>query len=210
MRRCLRRERGGCRPESERRRQAAELYDKAIADLTESIRLNCGNADAFYNRALAHVGKHDRDKAIRDWTEVLRLNPKHVAAYTSRALASLDANKLEDALADCNKAIELAPNTGQPFWIRRPHSPKPGTDGGRRDGLRPGEKTGIQPARIDQEQRRRMQRATSTGARAASLDSIEPEKSRRRVSRTSIQLFRDSAVEDDDVGLEVEAPSDPR
>ena len=52
-------------------------YDKAIADLTEAIRLSPENpgprAHFLVSRALAYEEKGDYDKAIADDTEAIRL-----------------------------------------------------------------------------------------------------------------------------------------
>ena len=62
-------------------------YDKAIADLTEAIRLSPKSAQAYYNRGVSywHKGKHGR--AIADFNEAIRLNPKLAVAYYGRGCA---------------------------------------------------------------------------------------------------------------------------
>ena len=51
-------------------------HDKAIADLTESIRLDPKNAKAYYNRGLAYENKNEHDNAVADFTEAIRLDRK--------------------------------------------------------------------------------------------------------------------------------------
>ena len=50
--------------------------DRAIADLTEAIRLDPKYANAYDNRGLAYRDKGDMDRAIADLTEAIRLDPK--------------------------------------------------------------------------------------------------------------------------------------
>jgi len=56
-------------------------HDKAIADLTEAIRLDPDDAVAYSNRGFAYSNKGEYDKAIADLTEAIRLNPENAADY---------------------------------------------------------------------------------------------------------------------------------
>ena len=56
----------------------------AIMDISEAIRLDPKNADAFYSRGLVLHRKNEFDKAIADFTEVIRLDPKNVDAISAR------------------------------------------------------------------------------------------------------------------------------
>ena len=55
--------------------------DKAIADMTEVIRLNPESGVAHDRRADMYSRKNETDKAIADMTEVIRLNPDSREAY---------------------------------------------------------------------------------------------------------------------------------
>ena len=52
-------------------------FDKAIADYTESIRLNPQRAETYWGRGHAYAEKGEFDKAIADFTESIRLDPRH-------------------------------------------------------------------------------------------------------------------------------------
>ena len=58
--------------------------EKAIADLTESIRFNPNDATAYGARGSLMEMKKDYDGVIKDFTEVIRLEPTALA-YCSRA-----------------------------------------------------------------------------------------------------------------------------
>jgi tetratricopeptide (TPR) repeat protein len=102
-------------------------YDRAIADFTEAIRLNFGDAAAYNNRGVARArkGEHDLllncgavsgwhrlvrtvedevqgeyDRAIADYTEAIRLNPGDAAAYNNRGIAWLGKNQFKRACQD--------------------------------------------------------------------------------------------------------------
>jgi hypothetical protein len=62
--------------------QAFERGDfaRAIADVTEAIKLDPANAAFFAFRGWVHYRSGDEDNAIADWETALRLNPNHSAA----------------------------------------------------------------------------------------------------------------------------------
>ena len=63
------------------------MYDKAIADYGEAIRLEPKFAWASNNRGLAWSAKGVYDKAIADYGEAIRLEPKFAWASNNRGLA---------------------------------------------------------------------------------------------------------------------------
>ena len=89
--------------------------DKAIADYTESIRLDPKNAGYRTLRARAWIEKGDYDKAIADYTEAIRLNPRHFLAFNARGLAWSEKGDYGKAIADYNMVIKLNPRTAKPY-----------------------------------------------------------------------------------------------
>jgi tetratricopeptide (TPR) repeat protein len=51
-------------------------FDKAIADFTQSIRVNPSYLDPYVNRCLSYRGSGDFEKAAADANSALRLDPK--------------------------------------------------------------------------------------------------------------------------------------
>ena len=86
-------------------------FDSAIADLSESIRLNAGaaNARAFANRGLAYsqIGKYDL--AIDDYNTSLRLDPNDAISLKGRGMANEDAGNYDQAIADFTESLRLMP-----------------------------------------------------------------------------------------------------
>src|SRR5215467_6629693 len=76
--------------------------DRAIADYTQSIRLNPGDARAFYSRGNAHSNKAQHDRAIADFSQALTLNPEYASALNSRCYEQAIVGDTAKALADCN------------------------------------------------------------------------------------------------------------
>jgi tetratricopeptide (TPR) repeat protein len=98
-----------------------EDYEKAIADFTESIRLNPNRAgiDGTYRaRGYAYIDKGDRDKAIADFTESIRLNPSDTATYNARGVIYAHKGEYDKAIADFTEAIRVDPNYAQGYKNR--------------------------------------------------------------------------------------------
>src|SRR5215475_2239942 len=88
----------------------AENYDRAIADLTEGMRLAPKKLPEAYNiRGSAWKIKGQLDKAIADFTEAIRINPKYASAYESRGGARADKEDYDRAIADFTEAIRINP-----------------------------------------------------------------------------------------------------
>jgi tetratricopeptide (TPR) repeat protein len=92
--------------------------DGAIADYTEAIRLDPGNALAFNNRGSARNQKGDLDGAIADCNEALRLDPQLALALINRGTARMYKGDLDGAIADCNEAIRLDPKNALAYGNR--------------------------------------------------------------------------------------------
>ena len=87
-----------------------ELYEDAIKQFTESLRLNPKQAGCLINRALCHYHlDHYRD-AMADYDQALELEPKNFVGHYNRGL--LRANVGEDNLAieDFNFILSIDPD----------------------------------------------------------------------------------------------------
>jgi tetratricopeptide (TPR) repeat protein len=84
-------------------------FDRAIADYTESIKLDPKQARTFSNRGWAYIEKRQYDPAITDLDEAVRLDPKLAAARSNRGWALVAKRDYDRALADLNEAIRLDP-----------------------------------------------------------------------------------------------------
>ncbi|MFY9687242.1 MAG: tetratricopeptide repeat protein, partial [Pseudolabrys sp.] len=94
-------------------------YDRAIATLSEAMRLNPNDQGlATFKRGIAYGSKGDYDRAIVDFSEAVRLDPKSVLAFRNRGLAYDKKGEYDRAIADFSEAIRLDPKYALAFYSR--------------------------------------------------------------------------------------------
>ena len=81
-------------------------YDTAIAEFTESIRLDREASGAYQNRGLAYHHKKEYATAGADYTEAMRLDPNDSDAHSNLAWLLATCPKAE--FRDGKRAVELA------------------------------------------------------------------------------------------------------
>lgn len=94
------------------------LWDQAIADFNEAIRLNPGFAAAFTNRGNAYYFKGQFDRAIEDYDEAIRLAPGLAEAFSNRGNVYRKKGYFDRAIEDYEKALSLNPDNAQVFADR--------------------------------------------------------------------------------------------
>jgi len=92
--------------------------DRAIADLSEAVRLNPQLAAAFNERGYAFGQKHDMARAIADYTEAIRLNPQFAIAYNNRGNAYDDKGDPGHAIADYTEALRIDASYSSAYYNR--------------------------------------------------------------------------------------------
>ncbi len=90
--------------------QALGNFDRAIADYSESIRLDAKNFYARVNRGWAFNEKRDYEHALADLNEAIRLNPEYTPSYNQRGNAHRGLGDLDQAIADFSEAIRRNPS----------------------------------------------------------------------------------------------------
>jgi tetratricopeptide (TPR) repeat protein len=97
----------------------AKNFDRAIADLTEGLRLAPKKLpEAYKIRGSAWKIKGEFDKAIADFNEAIHINPKYASAYDSRGSAWAEKGDYDLAIADFNEAIRYDPQHGRAYLRR--------------------------------------------------------------------------------------------
>lgn len=88
---------------------AHKQYDKAIADFSESLRLQPQNAGALNNRGQTRYLMEDYKAAVQDYTAAIAIDAKNPLVLNNRALAYLELNDLNHAMIDLQEALKLVP-----------------------------------------------------------------------------------------------------
>jgi tetratricopeptide (TPR) repeat protein len=92
--------------------------DRAVADLTEAIRLAPRNAGMYEVRGTSYYAKGDYDRAIADLTNAVRLNPKIESALWVRGSSYVAKGDNDRALDDFNEALRINPKYADAYVSR--------------------------------------------------------------------------------------------
>jgi tetratricopeptide (TPR) repeat protein len=95
--------------------------DRAVQDITESIRLAPDSPGWHNNRGLVYHNKKDPDGAIAEYTEAIRLDPTDSIAHYNRGNAFRSKKEYARALTDYQEAVRLDPRDPNPHnglaWV---------------------------------------------------------------------------------------------
>lgn len=83
------------------------LFDPALADLDEAIRINPKSSSAYNHRGLIHRKMGDNARAIEDYTVAVSLNPIYALAYSNRGHAYEALGNRKEAIRDFSRALLL-------------------------------------------------------------------------------------------------------
>lgn len=73
------------------------MFDEAIAEFNEVLKVNPGEALAYYNRGLAYQNKGQYDRAISDYNKAIEIDPGDAKVYYSKAYACERTNNKKEA-----------------------------------------------------------------------------------------------------------------
>ncbi len=86
-----------------------ELYNAALTDSNEAIKLDPEVAAFYHTRGAVKAATGDTIGAIEDFDSTLKYNLKHFKAYLDRGIAKEAIGQEDAAKADFDKAKELDP-----------------------------------------------------------------------------------------------------
>ncbi len=92
--------------------------DQAIADYSESIRLNPDFYEGYNNRGFLYLQAKKYDLALADFGQSITIKPDFVFGYANRGLVYFTAKQYQKALDDFEQAVELAPGTAANYANR--------------------------------------------------------------------------------------------
>lgn len=84
--------------------------DRALAVLSEAIRLKPEMVRAHFHRGVAHYRKVDYEEAVVDFSEAIRIAPEESWYFTWRGAAYLEQGYIDEAIADFSEAIRYGPD----------------------------------------------------------------------------------------------------
>ncbi len=94
------------------------LYDEAIRNYGEAIRLDPDYAEAFNNRGIAYSDKRLYDEALRDFSEAMRLRPGDADSSFTLGRARFYKGDFADAARDLTIAVQkYPPNEAKTYAI---------------------------------------------------------------------------------------------
>jgi tetratricopeptide (TPR) repeat protein len=137
--------------------------DLAIADCTQAIAIEPGNAFAYAQRGEAYCGKGDIKRCVADFDEAMRIDPNDTSFVFLRGMARADQGDTDGAITDLTKAIEQDPGTVAAY-VRRGRIYEAEGDKARRSRLP--ERSEDRPVRRDGETAPRSLQQISELARA--------------------------------------------
>ena len=84
-------------------------YESEVRRLTNLIKRNERNADAFFRRGWFYHMAGKYQLASEDYTKALEINTQHASAYYNRGLVSVMLKRYDSAVEDFSKVIKLQP-----------------------------------------------------------------------------------------------------
>ncbi len=92
--------------------------DRAVADLSEAIRIEPAFAEAYAARGKVRVSLRDYKAALNDFDTAIRLAPRSAEVFFSRIYLWAAMEKAEPAVADCSEAIRRDPSNAYLYSCR--------------------------------------------------------------------------------------------
>ena len=86
------------------------LYEDAIADYDESLRLNPNQPNVFYRRGVALAAAARYAEAVADFDQALSMDPTLDVIYSLRGEAQHKREQYTEALADYDQSLQLFPD----------------------------------------------------------------------------------------------------
>lgn len=93
--------------------QDEAMYDEAIAEFNEAIKIDPVFTDAYISRGYTYILKKNYDLAIVDYTKAISLDPDNPIAFNGRGAAYLYTKQFNLALQDYYRSLEIKPGQEQ-------------------------------------------------------------------------------------------------
>jgi tetratricopeptide (TPR) repeat protein len=97
---------------------AKSLYDRALADFGESIRVDPRDYVSFTKRGLLYAVRGDYDSALQELNKAIQIQSNYALALSWRGSVFYQQGAYDQALVDLNKAIRFNPNDPMAYKFR--------------------------------------------------------------------------------------------
>ena len=100
------------------------MFDKAISDANESLKLTPNSLASLYCRAYAYFGAGEFEKSGADYSKAIALGDTEAKTLHQRGIAKFYAGRLEDAAEDFSKATDTGDKEAQVYsdlWLSFTH-----------------------------------------------------------------------------------------
>jgi tetratricopeptide (TPR) repeat protein len=97
---------------------ADKAGDAAITEFSKLIESEPSNAEAYRQRAFAHMGAEKLDLALADLNKAIELAPAEAVSYRNRAMVLWNQGDHSRAMTDFNEAVRLDPSDAQTYVAR--------------------------------------------------------------------------------------------
>jgi serine/threonine protein kinase len=95
-----------------------QLYDEALADYEQTIRLDPEFAQVYSNRGATYHKSRHYEEALSDYERALQLDPTLAPVYNNRGATSYELQRHEEALTAYSSAIRLDPANATAYDVR--------------------------------------------------------------------------------------------
>ncbi|MDH3597706.1 MAG: tetratricopeptide repeat protein [Rhodospirillales bacterium] len=93
-------------------------YDRAVQDLSASLRYGPQDTTTLYCRGIAYWNAGDYERSVEDFTTAIRLDPEDAALYRERGDAYRSMDRLDHAMADLDSVLKSDPEDEKAYRYR--------------------------------------------------------------------------------------------
>lgn len=127
------------------------MYEQSIRDITESIKLDPKNKNAYANRSIAYMNTGQYDKALADYQEYLKYDPNNFNFWYESGMVQRVMKRNEDAVKSLDRAIQLNPKLGIAYQERARAKAQGGNKAGAQQDYQKAQQLGVKPEAMDQQ-----------------------------------------------------------
>jgi len=87
----------------------AGMHQESIRDITESVKLDSTNKNAYANRSIAYLNTGQYEKALGDYQSYLKFEPNNFNFWYESGMVQRVMKRNEDAIKSLDRALQINP-----------------------------------------------------------------------------------------------------